>query len=492
MTDNAVLTVEEMYRADQAAVAAGVPSLDLMEAAGTAIADEIRQRWEPQPLAVLCGPGNNGGDGFVVARLMADHGWPVKVSLLGARDRLKGDAAVNAGRWSGDVQPLEAGQSLDGCGVVVDALFGAGLARDLEGAALEAVEAIDRRGLDCVAVDTPSGIHGDTGAVLGAATRCRVTVTFFRPKPGHLLMPGRDHCGDVVVADIGIPDDVLADIAPQTFANGPALWRARFPRPGAATNKYHRGHAVILGGQEMTGAARLAALAARRVGAGLVTLAVPPSQFPVYAAGQPGTLVKPVTNNWEFGEFLSDPRRNAVLLGPGAGVSERTRRRVLTALRKHKACVIDADGLTVFEGHPDGMFGEIAAPCLLTPHEGEFARLFSVDGDKLSRARHAAQRSGAVVLLKGADTVIAAPDGRAVVNTLAPPGLATGGTGDVLAGFALGLMAQGMDAFDAGCAAAWLHGAAAESFGPGLIAEDLSDMLPGVLRRLFDEPENRS
>ncbi len=486
-----LLTVEEMARADGAAIAGGVPGLDLMEAAGAAVAGEIRERWPERPVSVLCGPGNNGGDGFVAARLLGEAGWPVHVSLLGSADELGGDAAINAGRWTGGVETLDGGLPGD-CRLVVDALFGAGLARPLEGTALAAVETVNERvetgELDCVAVDMPSGVHGDSGQVLGAAVKSRLTVTFFRPKPGHLLFPGRALTGDLVVADIGIPDQVLADIRPMTHANGPDLWLERYPWPKVEGNKYDRGHAVIAGGPEMTGAARLAAFAARRIGAGLVTIAVPELAFPVYAAGAPGVIVKPLApkkaGDAEFEAYLSDSRRVACLVGPGSGLDAVTRGRVLTALKSGQTTILDADALSVFEDDPEFLFPAISGPCLLTPHEGEFRRLFPGTGDKLSRTREAAETSGAVVLLKGPDTVIAAPGGRAVVNADAPPELATAGSGDVLAGFVLGLIAQGMDVFDAACAAVWLHGRAAAAFGPGLIAEDLPDMVLDQLRRL--------
>ncbi|MBE0531494.1 MAG: NAD(P)H-hydrate dehydratase [Rhodospirillales bacterium] len=485
MTDTALLSVEEMYQADAAAARAGVPGLALMEAAGTAIFREIRERWPtPRATVVLCGPGNNGGDGFVVARLLREAGWPVRLALLGDRAKLKGDAAVNAGRWAGDVLPLDAAAILDGCELVIDALFGAGLTRPLDGPAKAVIEAINQRRLACVAVDVPSGIHGDTGQIMGAAPQATVTVTFFRAKPGHFLRPGRDLAGTLVVADIGIPEAVLADIASKIAFNGPALWLERYPWPSFESNKYTRGHAVIAGGSEMTGAARLAARGARRIGAGLVTIATSPESFPIYAADLPGTLVKPLAGRGGFREFLTDPRRNAVLVGPGAGVNEITHRRALAALAAGKATVLDADALTVFAKKPATLFEVIDAPCVLTPHEGEFARLFKLDGDRLTRARAAARQSGAVVVLKGSDTVIAAPDGRAAIDAAAPPELATGGSGDVLAGFILGLLAQGMDAFGAACAATWIHGSAATDFGPGLIAEDLPDRVPGVLRRL--------
>jgi ADP-dependent NAD(P)H-hydrate dehydratase / NAD(P)H-hydrate epimerase len=488
MHKDALLTVDEMYRADAAAAAGGVPSLDLMEAAGSAIARHIVRRWPKQPLAVLCGPGNNGGDGFVVARLLDKSGWPVRVFLLGERGALKGDARVNAERWQGDAVPLD-GSIPDDCRLVVDALFGAGLARPLDGAAGAAIEAINQRGMTCVAVDMPSGVNGDTGEVMGVAPTATTTVTFFRRKPGHMLLPGRQLCGDVAVADIGIPASVLGEIAPCTFANGPRLWRDRFPQPALADHKYSRGHAVIVGGAEMTGAARLAARGARRIGAGMVTIAAPPEVFSVYASDWPGTLVKPVADETAFADLLGDGRKNAVLIGPGAGVDRTTKERVLAALGADKACVLDADALSVFEDDPGALFRAAPTTWLLTPHEGEFQRLFPGAGDKLTRARRAAQTSGAVIVLKGADTVIAAPDGRAIVNDTAPPELATAGSGDVLAGFALGLMAQGMDTFEAAAAAVWLHGAAAVTFGPGLIAEDLPDVLPGVLSRLTESDD---
>ena len=478
----ALLTVAEMYRADQAAAAGGVPSLELMEAAGSAIAREIRARWTPRPTVVLCGPGNNGGDGFVVARLLASRGWPIRVGLLGSRAALKGDAAVNAARWTGGVRPIEPAL-FERDPLVVDALFGAGLTRALDGVAAEAVEIINGRGLDCVAVDVPSGVAGDSGAVLGVAPQCRLTVTFFRPKPGHWLLPGRALCGRLAVADIGIPASVLADIGPSAFINTPLLWRERFPWPTLGGNKYSRGHAVILGGT-MTGAARLAADGARRIGAGLVTIVAPPDSAAIFAGGAPGTIIVSVADQNAFHAYIDDPRRNAVLIGPGAGVTVETRERVLATLASNKACVLDADALSVFADDPQPFYRALNPNCVLTPHEGEFSRIFRLEGDKLTRTRAAAAEAGAVVLLKGADTVIAAPDGRIAININAPPDLATAGSGDVLAGMILGLLAARMEPFEAACAASWIHGSAAAAHGPGLIAEDLAGGLPKALAKL--------
>ena len=482
--DHVLLSVEACYRADQLAEKAGVASIDLMEAAGAGIARQIIRRWRKQPVSILCGPGNNGGDGFVVARHLAAMGWPVRVALLGKRTSLKGDAAINAKRWTGPVETLSL-EVLEGCRLVVDGLFGAGLTRPLEGVARTIIEAINERKLDCIGIDVPSGIHGDTGEVMGVAPKCCLTVTFFRPKPGLSLLPGRLLAGEVEVVDIGIPRSILEEISPQTFLNHPDLWRDALPWPALTGNKYTRGHAVIAGGVEMTGAARLAALGARRLGAGLVTICSDPAAFPIYATGDPGTIAKPVADDRKFADYINDPRRNAVLVGPGAGVSNETKARVLTALKAKKITVLDADALSVFENNPDALFRAIKSPTVLTPHEGEFKRIFpSLSGGKLTRAREAARLSGAVILLKGGDTVIAAPNGMATITDHVPADLATAGSGDVLAGMILGLLAQGMDPFQGACAASWMHGEAALQFGPGLIAEDLPALLPAVLSGL--------
>jgi NAD(P)H-hydrate epimerase len=484
-----VLTVAEMYRADSAAMAGGAAGVELMDRAGRAVAEAVRVRTRPGPVLILCGPGNNGGDGFVAARHLAEAGWPVRLALLGDRTRLKGDAAHHAALWTGPVETLTDAALpglIEGVAVAVDALFGAGLARPLGGAARAAVEAVNASGVPVAAVDVPSGLSGDTGEALGGlAARAAVTVTFFRKKPGHLLLPGRVLCGEVTVADIGIPDGVLGEIAPKTAENGPGLWAASVPRRRLDSHKYDFGHALVVGGAAMTGAGRLAARAALRVGAGLVTVACTRETLPVYALSGASVITAPIDEEGAFERLIADERKNAVLLGPGNGVGEETANRVLAVLGARRAAVLDADAISSFEGRGEALFGAVGAPCVLTPHEGEFRRLFpDLEGDKLARARAAAQRSRAVVLLKGADTVVADPDGRAAINANAPPALATAGTGDVLAGLAVGLLAQGMAPFEAACAAAWLHGEAGAALGTGLIAEDLPEVLPKILRRL--------
>ncbi|MBT5193973.1 MAG: NAD(P)H-hydrate dehydratase [Rhodospirillaceae bacterium] len=481
-----VLSVKQMYGADRAAMKLGIAGETLMEAAGREVAEAILEQFGALPTTILCGPGNNGGDGFVIARHLKKAGAKVRVALLGDKSKLRGDAAIMAKRWRGRVRSMDDGV-LDDAGLVVDALFGAGLSRKITGAARHVLVAAERRGLPIVAVDIPSGVQGDSGQVMGHAPQAVMTVTFFRPKSGHLLYPGRDLCGEIWVVDIGIPDDVLTTIRPQTFVNDPALWLPSWPPLSAVGHKYSRGHAVVLsGGAGKTGAARLAAGAALRVGAGLVTVASPKGALAENAAHLTAVMIDPWRDGKEFRRLLSDPRRNAVCLGPGAGVNKHLRDNVLAALNLGKAVVLDADAITAFATATarKGLFQKLHENCILTPHQGEFGRLFDDHGDKLERTRSAAAECGAVVLLKGPDTVIAAPDGRAVINTNAPPELATAGSGDVLAGFCTGLLAQGVPAFEAAAAACWLHGAAASQFGPGLTAEDLAPTLPAVLAEL--------
>jgi ADP-dependent NAD(P)H-hydrate dehydratase / NAD(P)H-hydrate epimerase len=479
-----LLSVEEMYRADRAAMAQGISGLALMECAGAGVAEEILARFGRRPVAVLCGPGNNGGDGFVAARHLRRAGVTVRLALLGDRARLAGDAAAMAKRWRGKVWPFDA-DVLDGAELVVDAVFGAGLSRPVGGQVEAVLRTVEARRLISVAVDVPSGVDGDSGRMLGYALPAAMTVTFFRAKPAHWLLPGRSLCGELRLVDIGIPEAVLETIRPRAVLNAPSLWREALPRPRPDGHKYDRGHAVVVSGPRgRSGAARLGARAALRIGAGLVSVAAPTSAMPECAAQLTAVMLRGWRDPADYARLIADRRLNAVLLGPGNGVGRTTRATVLATLRARKAVVLDADALSVFARAPTALFSAIAGPCILTPHEGEFRRLFADDGGKLDRARRAALASGAVVLLKGADTVIAAPDGRAAINANAPPELATAGSGDVLAGFCLGLLAQGMPAFEAAAAAVWLHGEAAADFGPGLIAEDLSERLPSVMRRL--------
>lgn len=492
-----LLTASEMAEAERAAIATGIDSFDLMQAAGRAVAEAANDLAEEGRVVVIAGPGNNGGDGFIVARVLAEMGRDVIVALLGERAALRGDAARAAQAWRGAVVPFDRAL-LASAELIVDAIFGAGLSRDVAGAEAGAIAAVNASGVPVVAVDLPSGVNGTTGAVMGAAVNATETVTFFRRKVGHLLLPGRGHCGRVRVAGIGLAEDVLTRVAPKTFENVPALWREAFPVPRVDAHKYARGHVLVMSGpMAQTGAARLAARAALRGGAGLVTLASPRDALAVNAAALTAVMLRPIDTPVELAAALADRRLNGCVAGPGMGVGARTRDMVLTALEAGCAMVLDADALTSFSGQEDVLFAAMKSgpetPVILTPHEGEFARIFSkIDEErkvlsKLEKVRQAAAFCGAAVVLKGADTVVAVPDGRAAIAANAPPWLATAGSGDVLAGLCGAMLAQRMPLFEAACAAVWIHGACGSEAGPGLIAEDLSEVMPAVHRRLYDQ-----
>ena len=485
-----ILTVAEMGEADRLAVEAGVPSLRLMENAAAAVVRVVQAHYPDAAVLVLCGPGNNGGDGFCAAVLLRERGFEVRVAHIAAANSLKGDAAEMAKRWGGPVTPLEQA-SFDGVTLILDGLFGAGLARALEGAAAEAVRKANASGIPILSIDVPSGVHGDFGRAVegadGLSMEAAHTVTFFRKKPAHLLFPGRSLCGEITLADIGIADRVLQTIRPRSFENTPDLWRDHFPNLRRAGHKYDRGHAVVVTGPiHATGAARLAARAALRVGAGLVSVASPLDAIAVNAAQLTAIMVKPFDGAKGLSALLADKRLNAVAIGPGCGVSPQTQDLVAAVLASGAAAVIDADGLTAFAEDPSALFRQLHATSVLTPHEGEFARIFpqllKTAPSRLEAAREAARIAGCVMVLKGPDTVIAGPDGIAAINANAPPWLATAGAGDCLTGMIAGLMAQGMGAFDAACAGVWLHGEAAKRYGIGLIAEDIPEQLPAVLR----------
>jgi hydroxyethylthiazole kinase-like uncharacterized protein yjeF len=484
MSGAEILTVEQVRAADRAAIAEGTPGFDLMLRAGRSVAAMIAARWTVRPVVVLCGPGANGGDGYVAAAALKEAGWPVRVAGLVQPSALTGDAALAAQAWDGPVEGM-GGKLFDGAGLIVDALFGAGLSRPLEARVLSVLRATERSAAPVVAVDLPSGLAGDTGKPLGYAPQAALTVTFHRKKPAHVLVPGRDLCGEIVVADIGLPSPQSADL----HENGPGLWADRLAWPGSGSHKHARGRMIVVSGDlNATGAARLAARAGLRIGAGLVTVLSPPEALLVNGAHLEAVMLKPFETDVELETAAAAV--DAAVIGPAAGVNESTVSNVFALARTGAGLVIDADALTVFRDDPDEMFQVLDRDDVLTPHPGEFERLFkgllAASPERITAARAASVRSGTVVLLKGSDTVIAAPDGRAVVNTNGSPWLATAGSGDVLAGFIGGLVAQGLDSFEAACAAVWIHSEAAAAFGPGLISEDLPGLVPPVLKRLYE------
>jgi NAD(P)H-hydrate epimerase len=477
-----LLSVAEMAAADRGAIDAGIAEARLMEAAGAAVAAVARAMLPARArVLVLCGPGNNGGDGYVAARLLVET-HEVRLAALG-RPRGEGAAAKAAAAWRGPVEPL--GDRMGEAQLVIDALFGAGLARPLEGGVAATVRRLNEGRTPVLAVDLPSGVSGDSGEALGGvAVQATRTVTFCRRKSGHLLQPGRSLCGPVTVADIGIPEAVVERLAPKLSEAGGWLLPL-LPRRRWNSHKYSFGQVLIRGGSTMTGAGRLAARAALRAGAGLVAVAAPVAALPVYAGAAASLILHPAETSADWEELLRDERRNALLVGPGNGVSPETRHAVEAALATTRATVLDADALGVFAGQSGALGRLIKGPVVLTPHEGEFRRLFpDLRGGKLERARAAAQATGAVVLLKGHDSVIAAPDGRAAINASAPAALAIAGAGDVLAGMVAAFLAQGLPAFESTALAAWLHGKAAEGAGRGLIADDLPERLHRLFARL--------
>jgi hydroxyethylthiazole kinase-like uncharacterized protein yjeF len=483
MSANDILTVAETAAADQAAIAAGTPGFTLMQRAGAGVAEAIIARWSPRRCTILCGPGNNGGDGFVIAARLAEAGWPVTVTLEGERERLRGDAAEAAALWTGAVARLTPAV-LREAELVVDALFGAGLSKPLAAVPAETLRLAELGSAPLVAVDLPSGLPGDAGAPLGYAPRADLTVTFHRKKPAHVIEPGRGLCGEVVVVDIGLhtPPSTLTE-------NGPALWAHTFPWPANGAHKHSRGRLIVVSGEMWsTGAARLASRAGLRIGAGLVTLMSPPDALLVNASHLEAVMLAPFDTDVEL-ETAADAA-DAAVIGPAAGVTEATVSNVFALARTGAAIVIDADALTAFRDDPGELFSVLDRDDVLTPHPGEFERVFpgllKSTPERITAARQAAARASAVVLLKGPDTVIAAPDGRCAVNVNGTPWLATAGSGDVLAGFIGGLIAQGMDSFEAACAGAWIHAEAGRLHGPGLISEDLPGLAPAVLKGLWE------
>ncbi len=480
MLNYALIEPDAMARVDKRAEESGISVAALMERAGQAVAASALGHY-PQALSfvVLCGVGNNGGDGFVAARALKESAAEVAVYVFGDVGKLKGAAkqafdCVGMSFTSlGEYRPI-AGD------VVIDAIFGAGLSRDVPPQVADIIDDIERAALPVIAVDLPSGLCGKRGIPLGRAFRAQRTVTFMARKPGHVLMPGRSLCGDMEVFDIGIPRRILMEGCGSIFENHPGVWAAAFPKPDGETHKFKRGHLTVFSGpSHATGAARMAAMAGFRAGAGIVTVAAPHEALGALSASLTAVMVSGIETEEELIDWRDDKRHATYVLGPGFGDLDRAR--AFVSLLRDKALVLDADGITAFKDEPQRLFDLFAAnaPRILTPHEGEFARLFpDIAADKtlgkVEKAQAAAAATNAVIVYKGADTVVAAPDGRAVINANAPAYLATAGSGDVLAGIAGGLLAQQVPAFEAAAAAVWLHGETAQKLGPGLTAEDLA------------------
>ena len=466
-----VLTAAEVRSAESRAIVAGSDAATLMERAGAAAARAIMAFATPSPTLILCGPGNNGGDGYVVARMLAQAGWPVRVVATG--EPAADPARAARARWAG---PVEALHEAAPAPLLVDALFGIGLTRSLEAAVAATLARLAHAARLRIALDLPAGVDADSGALLGAVVPYDLTIAFGALKPAHLLHPAAALCGRVVVADIGL-DTRDAWLRANTPPAPPAL--------GPDAHKAQRGHVLVLGGGPgHGGAARLAARAALRGGAGLVTIAVPGAALAENAARVDAIMLRVLDHPGALKALVAERRADVLALGPALGIDSRARALVEAALALDVPLVLDADVFTLFRGDPEAL--RRAAPTVLTPHEGEFVRMFgNLPGSKVDRTRAAAARTGAVVLLKGPDTVIAHPDGRAAVNASVAPWLATAGSGDVLTGAIAARLAGGEDAFSAACAGAWLHARAGEAAGgPGMTADDLPELLGQALSAL--------
>lgn len=472
----ALLDEAGVKAADALAIASGIPLHELIDRAGQAVAAHAEEGLsEGSRIVVWAGPGSNGADARVAAKRLSER-HRVTVFTLGQGERDDGSRPL--GTFDDRRYDL-----------VVDGLFGTGLKRPLDDECAGAVRRLAAGGSPVLSIDVPSGIDAGTGKVLGEAVRAQRTVTFERRRAAHLLMPGREYCGQVIVADIGIPQDVWSRVPAVAVANEPASWLDSLAHPSMAGHKYDRGHAVVFAGPiEKGGAARLSAISALRGGAGLVTLAAPHNALAGLSVQVTALMLRGCGSSDDLRTLLEDERFNAFVLGPGFGDADRAQAFAELVLERDRAIVLDADAITAFAGAPETVFRLCRSRpgrAVLTPHGGEFRRLFpdlanDASLSKLRAAQSAAERAGAVVVSKGADTVIASPDGRAAINATGTPWLATAGTGDVLAGIIAAQLAQGTHAFEAACAGVWMHGRAAENFGPGLISEDLPRMLPRV------------
>jgi NAD(P)H-hydrate epimerase len=474
---------DAVARIDADIAASGIPGFQLMDAAGRAVAAAVLKAF-PGALRVviLAGPGNNGGDAYVAAKALAESGCSVEIFVAFGLP-MRGDAELASRQCGLSIKDIAL--YAPGAGdVIIDGIFGAGLSRDIDEPLATVFRMIGGAGAHVVAIDMPSGVCGHAGLIRGAALKADITVTFMALKPGQLLLPGRELCGRIEIADIGIPAHFVKAHRSSTELNDPGLWRAFDTPKSAASHKYSHGSVgVFSGGASATGAARLAAMSALTGGAGAVTVASPEDAMAAHAAHLTAVMLKCIPNVEMLGDWLADPKLTTFVLGPGFGIGAKARDFAIALAERR--LVLDADGLTSFERDPDELFtafGQGDPHLILTPHEGEFRRLFpDIAADtalsKVDKTKAAAKRANAAVIYKGADSVIAAPDGRAAINTNAPPWLATAGSGDVLAGLCAAGFANGWPAYEAACAAVWRHGEAGNRAGPGLTAETLINSL---------------
>jgi hydroxyethylthiazole kinase-like uncharacterized protein yjeF len=507
-----LFSLNEMQRADALAMQSGILGLSLMEQAGNRVAYNIEQICEgPSRLCILAGPGNNGGDAFVVARLLSERAYKIdtfNVCLKAVHNSDKeSDAKKMREKWVKEGAKLHSiedwttlKESIDSSALIIDGVFGAGLSRNIEGPLIEIIEFINQANTPVLAIDVPTGMNGNTGQIMGSALIADYTVSFHAPKQGHKLYPGKDLCGKLYIEDIGIPDRVTKTIAPKQYENTPDLWKACLKPRSSQSHKYNYGAVlVVVGDHTMRGASVLSSNAAIKAGAGLVTLALNKEEegtvHPKSFAAIMHNVIPETSDEKGWDQLFAEKKITAALIGPGACPTEETRQKCLALLKQNSLVVIDAGALTAFQDHREALIESLSERSLahpkviLTPHEGEFKKLFpALDlSDKVNAAREAAKETQSIVLIKGADTVIASPDGRVMINTNAPPTLATAGTGDVLAGIITALASnKDNPAFEAAAAGVYIHAECANQISLELVADDLVGQIPIAKKKVSE------
>ena len=498
-----LFTSKEVKNLDELSVKHGVSLSKLMENAGNASFQVIVDRIIPDlsnfnnRITVLCGPGNNGGDGFVIAKKLIEKNFDVKVCSPFNKNSFNSTALEKLEISNFDL--LEVSQDLfKNSDLIIDALFGIGLNRDIDKKLIDLIDLINKEKNYVVSIDIPSGLVTDTGEKKPTSINADHTITFQSPKPCHFLLPGKINTGELSVVDIGVPEQIFEGVKKSSniFLNTSDLWKNYFPWPKEYDHKYSRGHLLVQSGDQFsTGASRLASLSALRIGAGVVTLASSDEAALINASHLTSVMVKNISNISNFINFAKNRKVTSLLIGPGCGVTDYTKKLSLNVIELGLPVVLDADALSVFKNDPDELFSSIKKyndRVILTPHEGEFNRIFKDrKGSKLSAASDAAKLSGATIIYKGNDTVISNPDGLLAISDKSSPFLATAGSGDILAGICAGLLSQGMNSFFAACAGQWFHKKIGEIPRPGMIADDMpaiiENFLPSALGEIYEK-----
>jgi ADP-dependent NAD(P)H-hydrate dehydratase / NAD(P)H-hydrate epimerase len=479
----AVYDSRKISNIEQHAVRAGCELIDLMEKAGAAVAEIIQSEFTPVATIILAGPGNNGGDAYVVARHLLAMNWPVKIATdPGYQANYSSFASTMVQKWQGSTIVFDDIEH-ECPQLIIDGLFGTGLKRAISGKLATLVNTVNDFKCPIVAIDIPSGLNSDDGVIKGVAIKAGHTVTFNFKKPGHLLLPGKEYCGKISIQDISLKPVET----PNALINSPELWKNKLPTPKLSDHKYKRGVLALIGGAEMTGAIRLAALAARRVGLGMAIVICSEEAKLIYSLAAPGVIVQSYSTMAEYCALINNAKISAFVVGSGLLANNHTAELTLNVLKTRKPAILDAGALTAFEDNKKLLFSHLHEKILMTPHEGEFRRVFASADDKLKAAQNAAEQSGVTVLYKGADTVIAANDCIPIIQENAPPYLATAGAGDILAGLCGGFAAQGIALHDAAAMATWFAAEAAYKLGIGLIAEDLPYTIHNLLKKFVSK-----